>query len=68
MGPNALLALQVLSASLTAIGEATTVAMQINAVISKARAEGRDISDAELTSIRSATDALEQKVLQELRS
>lgn len=64
---NTLLVLEGLLAVLTLVEKATGSIAEIQAVLSAARAEGRDVSDEEVARIQSMTDALEQDVLAKLR-
>jgi hypothetical protein len=64
---NARIALQIISGLLTVIGQASTQLQAVNAILTKAQAEGRDITDAELAEIQVGTDAAVKEALGLLR-
>lgn len=53
---NALIAVSVAADLLTAVVEISAKLQQVNAVLQKARMEGRDITDEELNGIRKLDD------------
>jgi hypothetical protein len=68
MNDNLVKALTAASALLTLIGQSTIAVTAINVMITKARSEGRDITDAELASVLAESHAMTDKLVSDLKA
>jgi hypothetical protein len=59
-------AVQIISALLTAATNAITAAQKFQGIVETARAEGREITDAELAALKAESDALTRQTLDAL--